>query len=455
MALATVFYEYVPPANQVPNAFASFMSAYMQVRTPFTMELFRARLRAMDPSARDAYLGKLADNETEVLRQIAMNQRESEKNRTDLDLSDKESARTAVTAEVNHATNATNASIANQRAMTDLAVEDSQADTARRRMETDVSLGNLESRTSRDLAQKVGPKGDELLVEFEKMLGSFGPKVQEAQNDPARLAEVLRSFDQRMSDHADVVEGTLSDQELLAYNRTAVARMQGFTGADPGKGKAGMRVLVENAFPREASMAVEDAPQPDPVAPLTPTRGAGAPSLDRLHQGVVTIGEDLRDRGLGGGGTKTSTTTSSSTGTGSRETAPPPDPAEPDFLAKPDVSALRSPPPPRGAASTASSTTAPPPATLDPSLVELLGRLERIQVERERVLSEDPLDRLGGFHDPLPRSASAAAPRAAGSAEERDFRKETRKSDRQDTQAMRESERRRKQARKFAESEAG
>jgi hypothetical protein len=170
---------------------------------------------------------------------------------------------------------------------------------------------------------------------------------------------------------------------------------------------------------------------------------------------VVTIGEDLRDRGLGGGGTKTSTTTSSSTGTGSRETAPPPDPAEPDFLAKPDVSALRSPPPPRGAASTASSTTAPPPATPDVSIDGLLGQLARIQAERERVLSEDPTDRLGGFFDPLPRGESAAAPRAAGSAEERDFRKETRKSDRQDTRAMRESERRRKQARKFAESEAG
>jgi hypothetical protein len=447
MALATVFYEYVPPANQVPNAFASFMSAYMQVRTPFTMELFRARLRAMDPSARDAYLGKLADNETEVLRQIAMNQRESEKNRTDLDLSDKESARTAVTAEVNHATNATNASIANQRAMTDLAVEDSQADTARRRMETDVSLGNLESRTSRDLAQKVGPKGDELLVEFEKMLGSFGPKVQEAQNDPARLAEVLRSFDQRMSDHADVVEGTLSDQELLAYNRTAVARMQGFTGADPGKGKAGMRVLVENAFPREASLAVAPADAPNDTVPPRNVPGAGAPSFDTVHKNVIDLAEDLRARGLtGGGGARTSTTTSSGTGTGSRGVAPP---------AEPDVSALRSPPPPRGAASTASSTTAPPPATPDVSIDGLLGQLARIQAERERVLSEDPTDRLGGFFDPLPRGESAAAPRAAGSAEERDFRKETRKSDRQDTRAMRESERRRKQARKFAESEAG
>lgn len=66
---------YAPPPQQPPNAFAAFWSGFLAERTPWARELFSARLRAMDPSAKAAALLALEEQATERFKaqQNAMN----------------------------------------------------------------------------------------------------------------------------------------------------------------------------------------------------------------------------------------------------------------------------------------------------------------------------------------------------------------------------------------------
>lgn len=69
VALAANPVFYVPPPDQPPNVFASFWSGFMQTRTPWATDLFKARLAALDPRAKAEFLTRLAKIDADRLAQ--------------------------------------------------------------------------------------------------------------------------------------------------------------------------------------------------------------------------------------------------------------------------------------------------------------------------------------------------------------------------------------------------
>ena len=113
---------YVPPPGQPPNFFAAYMSSFLRAKTPAAMELWKARLAALDPYARYNALAKLADLSNQLYESVSQNWRTRETADAQGQSDMMALAGKLIDADTQHARTAAEVAIANRETSVDMAL---------------------------------------------------------------------------------------------------------------------------------------------------------------------------------------------------------------------------------------------------------------------------------------------------------------------------------------------
>jgi hypothetical protein len=148
---------YVPPPNDIGNAFAAFAAAFMRERTAWATDLYYRRLDAQDPSKKAKMLLDLEKLRAESLAESGRN------------------ARTM--AEL---------AMSEDRDATLVKIEVLRRDTAYARMEADLQMAELEARVRVELAGELDPKATEVVAEQTSLLAAAAEEVRRYESTNGR-----------------------------------------------------------------------------------------------------------------------------------------------------------------------------------------------------------------------------------------------------------------------------
>jgi len=237
---------YVPPPDEPPNMFAGFLSNFLALRNQWGMELFRARLAAMDPSKRAGAMLRAKELDLEYAKEWGQNWRT-----TEAATSDRLKSMTNLgVATINGIANLQRTSglvnIANIRSFTDLGVED-------KRSFTEVYKANLnlqqaregwEQESAMEETLKQGSDGEALYNDMRNELGAILADPAVVQN-PDRLRGAMDDLTSRVHDQSrNTFDKPLKSGEVGAILKN-LARDFG-TGTQQWRGTAPVDELLDD-----------------------------------------------------------------------------------------------------------------------------------------------------------------------------------------------------------------
>jgi hypothetical protein len=340
---------YVPP-TEVPNIAAAFIANYTATRVPWAAEVFKRRLAALDPTARNAALVRLQEARNKLVAEMAADQRNAERIGADKGIEAARVLQTIIQAKAKEQETFGGIAEANIQAQT-------EALKARQ-----ISSG---------AAKRIAADIDRAKSAADYQLSQLGNNP-----DPAAVAEVMSGYHQTIRNARKAME----TEQLDAGEKDAIGDMvTGQTWADPGVAeKAG---LIHDAYFQPSERGE--------------TRSFGVGRLNVEQAGDDAISFLMRSRGADGGSGGASSVDSSPQPAPSVPRSPPSAaPATPNPSPAPGVTGGQA-----GGGPRADTTRT---AAARPSDVysRELARIDELMNEVKS--GEDgPFGQLGGFTDPL------------------------------------------------------